>query len=82
MLEGLKMGWVFKKPARLGRPTDDANHGLNTMTPLLGRQHLEVSLSSSYLHLWGPAVTVPDIGRHIASVERHPCGVKRHSYRV
>ena len=36
MLEGLKMGWVFKKPARLARPSDDSDHGLNTVSPLLG----------------------------------------------
>lgn len=36
MLEGLKMGWVFKKPARLARPSDDSQHGLNTVSPLLG----------------------------------------------
>lgn len=41
MLEGLKMGWIFNRPARLARPTDDASHGLNTVSPLLGGQDLK-----------------------------------------
>ena len=36
MLQGLKMGWVFKKPARLACPSDDSHLGLNTVSPLLG----------------------------------------------
>lgn len=43
MLEGLKMGWVFRKPAGLACPSDDSEdglntveHGLNTVSPLLG----------------------------------------------
>ena len=49
MLEGLKMGWVFKKPARLDRPSpsDESHHGLDTVSPLLG----EISLHTLLLHL-------------------------------
>lgn len=36
MVAGLKMDWIFKKPARLSRPSDEGFHGLNTMSPLLG----------------------------------------------
>lgn len=36
ILAGLKMDWIFQKPARAGRPSNEDHHGLNTVSPLLG----------------------------------------------
>lgn len=64
MLEKLKMGWVFQKPAA---PADDSQDGLNTISRLLGEPVrlfvLKVSLSWSHPNtirplLWRAFVTV------------------------
>ncbi len=36
ILAGLKMDWIFQKPARAGRPSSEDNCGLNAVSPLLG----------------------------------------------
>ena len=36
ILAGLKMDWIFWKPARAGRPSDEDHYGLNAVSPLLG----------------------------------------------
>lgn len=36
ILAGLKMDWIFQKPARASRPSDEGHHGLNAVSPLLG----------------------------------------------
>ncbi|KAL0037996.1 hypothetical protein WJX79_008937 [Trebouxia sp. C0005] len=35
ILAGLKMDWIFQKPARASRPSDEGHHGLNAVSPLL-----------------------------------------------
>ncbi len=36
ILAGLKMDWIFQKPARAGRPSSEDHRGLNAVSPLLG----------------------------------------------
>jgi hypothetical protein len=36
ILAGLKMDWIFQKPARAGRPSSEDHCGLNAVSPLLG----------------------------------------------
>ena len=36
ILAGLKMDWIFQKPAPAGQPCDEDHHGLNAVSPLLG----------------------------------------------
>ena len=36
ILAGLKMDWIFQRPARAGRPSNEDHHGLNAVSPLLG----------------------------------------------
>ncbi len=44
ILAGLKMDWIFQKPARAGRPSNEDHHGLNTVSPLLGEPCMGLSV--------------------------------------
>ncbi|KAL0036871.1 hypothetical protein WJX77_003190 [Trebouxia sp. C0004] len=60
ILAGLKMDWIFQKPALAGRPSNEGHHGLNTVSPLLDDDEAVSAASHAAMQAYAHTHSRPD----------------------